>query len=68
LKEDGEDMMMSERVYLESGRRREGEGRIAVSVKFSGWQVYWRGVEMEVYVANVRFCFSTWLLAGSGYI
>jgi hypothetical protein len=57
LRESGEDMMMSERVYLESTRRRDGEGAVAVAVKFSGWEVDWRGVNMEVYIANVSFLF-----------
>jgi hypothetical protein len=47
--------MLAQRVFVPSMKRRDGEGRLGVEIKFGGWQVVWRGVRMTVYVASVSF-------------
>ena len=43
-------------VYVPESRKRLGPGTTALDVKLSSWAITWRGIEMNVYLTDVRSC------------
>lgn len=40
-------------VFMPSHKRREGDGGVGTQIDFAGWQVWWRGIEFDVWQARV---------------
>jgi hypothetical protein len=48
-----EETLTGTTVFMPSAKRREGDGGVGTQIDFAGWQVWWRGIEFDVWQARV---------------
>lgn len=56
IQHEHEETLAGRSVYMPSAKRREGDGGVSTRIDFVGWQVWWRGIEFDVWQARVSSC------------
>lgn len=53
IQHENEETLTGTTVFMPSSKRREGDGGVGTQIDFAGWQVWWRGIEFDVWQARV---------------
>ena len=53
IRHDHEETLAARSIYMPSAKRREGDGGVGTQIDFAGWQVWWRGIEFDIWQARV---------------